>query len=112
MMPQTKSSIALANAVDWHLVGGFVDVHGDRMGVFIDDAGLGNAPIGAYETSPVTFVSSEFSREASATNSGIGFTGAKTAIWSGAIAYAAVFDGILTAEQVYEIFDSGRRSGV
>jgi len=107
-----SSSIALANAVDWHLVGGFVDVHGDRMGVFVDDAGLGNAPIGGYETSPVTFASSEFSREASATNSGIGFTGAKTAIWSGAIAYAAVFDGILTAEQVYEIFDSGRRSGV
>jgi hypothetical protein len=106
------SSIELTTTTDWHLVGGFVDVHGDRIGVFVDDAGLGAAPVGAYESSPATFASTEFSREANATNTGIGFTGAKASIWSGSIAYVAVFDGILTAEQVFEIWDFGRRHGV
>ncbi len=101
---------AVADDGLFHLVGGYVDVANDEMGVFLDDAGLALPNVGDYETAAKAFGSTRFSAETAAGENGIGVIAAyPVSPWSGRIASVAVYPGVLTAEEVHRIWQAGRR---
>lgn len=102
----------LTDTVRHHLIGGFVDVANDLMGAFLDDAGQPAAATGFYETAAAAFTATEFSAEAHAAECAIGCSGGIANPWAGTIATVAVYNGVLTPEQVNAIWRAGRRGVV
>jgi hypothetical protein len=103
---------ALTDFGRMHLIGGFADVVGDRLGVFLDDAGLAAVPVGFYQTAAAAFASSEFTAEAHAAESAIGVSNGIVNPWTGEIATVALYAGVLSARQVNAIWNAGRRGVV